>query len=78
MLFCVRLLSNSQLSYSKKLSAFIVRSLQFIQYNNLSILIKFDKNRLQFFINFAIVKKNKSATEEQNILTSLIIFLYFT
>lgn len=78
MLFCVRLLSNSQLSYSKKLSAFIVRSLQFIQYNNLSILIKFDKNRLQFFINFAIVKKNKSVTEEQNILTSLIIFLYFT
>lgn len=78
MLFCVRLLSNSQLSYSKKLSAFIVRSLQFIQYNNLSILIKFDKNRPQFFINFAIVKKNKSATEEQNILTSLIIFLYFT
>lgn len=78
MLFCVRLLSNSQLSYSKKLSAFIVRSLQFIQYNNLSILIKFDKNRPQFFINFAIVKKNKSVTEEQNILTSLIIFLYFT
>lgn len=78
MLFCVRLLSNSQLSYSKKLSAFIVRSLQFIQYNNLSILIKLDKNRPQFFINFAIVKKSKSVTEEQNILTILIIFLYFT
>lgn len=76
MLFCVRLLSNSQLSYSKKLSAFIVSSLQFIQYNNLRILIKLDKNRPQFCINFATLKK--SATEEQNILTSLIIFLYFT